>query len=339
MKKFFVIMLVALMATASVFAQGGQEAAAPAAASSQPTMILRYAENNSASDERALASQHFADLVKEKTNGRIEIQIYPGGQLGGSKDVIQSLQLGAIDMCNEPSSNLKGWGCNVGYLDIISLPFMFRDVDHAVAVMDGPFGQKLSADINASGFGVVALDHFVAGARNIYTNKPITSLADIKGLKIRVQQSAIYIDTFKAFGASPTPLDNSEVYSAIQTGVIDGAENPVKGYLNNKFYEVAKYYSWSNYLIQPSTMFISQITWNRLPDADKAIFQECAKEATEWFQELTASKLEGQIQTLKDAGVIFTDLTDYDAWVAAVQPLYEKYAQYNDMIADIRNTK
>ncbi|MCF0238457.1 MAG: TRAP transporter substrate-binding protein [Sphaerochaetaceae bacterium] len=338
MKKVLAILLVALLATTFIFANASTEATSTGE-TKKPEMILRYAENNNATDERALACEHFAELIKERTNGRIEIQVYPGGQLGGSKDVIQSLQLGAIDMCNEPSSNLTGWGCNIEYLDIISLPFMFRDVDHAVAVMDGEIGQGISKAINESGFGIIALDHFVAGARNIFTNKPITKLSDIKGLKIRVQQSAIYIDTFKAFGASPTPLDNSEVYSGIQTGVIDGAENPVKGYLNNKFYEVAKYYSWSNYLIQPSTMFISQITWNRLSDADKEIFKQAAAETTEWFQELTASKLDGQIKTLSDAGVIFTELEDYDAWVAAVAPLYEKYAKYNDMIEKIKAVK
>jgi len=338
MKKFFTVMLVVLMVAGTVFANGAAEGSQGAAEPKQ-SMILRYAETNSSKDERALATQHFADLVKERTGGRIEIQVYPGAQLGGSKDVIQSLQLGAIDMCNEPASNLTGWGCKVPYLDVISLPFIFQSVDQAVNVMNGPVGQKICDDINNSGFGIIALDHFVAGARNIFTNKPITKLSDISGLKIRVQQSAIYIDTFKAFGASPTPLDNSEVYSAIQTGVIDGAENPVKGYLNNKFYEVAKYYSWSNYLIQPSTMFISQVTWNRLSKEDQEIFKQAAQETTAWFQELTASKLEGQIQQLKDAGVTFTDLEDYDAWVAAVQPIYDKYSAYNDIIQQIKSTK
>lgn len=334
MKKLLTLVLIMVIAICTVFANGTEETA------SQQKMILRYAETNGAKDERALASEHFAKLVKEKTNGRIEIQIYPGGQLGKTKEVVQALQLGAIDMCNEPPSNLKNLGCNVGYLDIVSLPFIFRDVDHAVAVMDGEFGQKLSEDINNSGFGVIALDHFVAGGRNFYATKPITKLSDMKGMKIRVQSAPLYIDTVTAFGASATPLDNSEVYSALQTGVIDGAENPVKGYLNNKFYEVAKYFSWSNYLIQPSTMFISEITWNRLSDADKAIFKECAKETTEWFQELTASKLEGQIQELIDGGVVFCDLEDYDAWVKAVDPIYAKYAAgYENLVEQIRNVK
>ena len=334
MKKVLSLALIVAFTICAVFANGAAESA------SQQKMILRYAETNGAKDERALASEHFAELVKEKTNGRIEIQIYPGGQLGKTKEVVQALQLGAIDMCNEPPSNLKNLGCNVGYLDIISLPFIFRDVDHAVAVMDGEFGQKLSEDINKSGFGVIALDHFVAGGRNFYATKPITKLSDMKGMKIRVQSAPLYIDTVTAFGASATPLDNSEVYSALQTGVIDGAENPVKGYLNNKFYEVAKYFSWSNYLIQPSTMFISEITWNRLSDAYKAIFKECAKETTEWFQELTASKLEGQIQELVNGGVIFCDLEDYDTWVAAVEPVYAKYAAgYEDLVEQIRSVK
>ncbi len=334
MKKLLVFVLLAALAVSSVFAQSASET------KSYDHMILRYAETNGAKDERALATEHFAELVKEKTNGRIEIQVFAGGQLGKTKEVVQALQLGSIDMCNEPSSNLKSLGCNVGYLDITSLPFLFRDVDHAVAVMDGEFGEKLANDISNSGFGVIALDHYVAGGRNFYATKPITSLADMKGLKIRVQSSPIYVSTVEAFGASATPMDNSEVYSALQTGVIDGAENPVKGYLNNKFYEVAKYFSWSNYMVQPSTIFISEITWNKLTAEDQQILRDCAREATVWFQELTASKLEGQIQELKDAGVVFCDLTDYDAWVAAVQPIYDQYAKgYEDLVESIRNTK
>lgn len=335
MKKVLVFALVILVSLSFVFAGGNGEEA-----KTESKLILRYAETNGANDERTLASAHFAELVNEKTNGRIEIQIYAGGQLGTTKEVVQALQLGAIDMCNEPATNLKNLGCKVGYLDILSLPFLFRDVDHAVDVMNGSFGEKVMDDINNSGFGVVALDHFVAGGRNFYATRPITKLSDIKGMKIRVMSSPIYVDTVSAFGASATPLDNSEVYSALQTGVIDGAENPVKGYLNNKFYEVAKYFSWSNYLIQPSTMFISQITWNRLSDSDKEIFKECAKEATEWFQELTASKLEGQIAELEKGGVVFCELEDYDKWVEAVQPLYTKYAAgYEDLVESIRNVQ
>lgn len=336
MKKAFTLFLIVLLSVGFVFANGSSESAEK----EEQKMILRYAETNAANDERTLASQYFADLVKEKTGGRIEIQIYPGGQLGSTKEVVQALQLGAIDMCNEPSSNLKSLGCNVAYLDITSLPFIFRDVEHAVNVMNGEFGKTLTNDINNSGFGLIALDHFVAGARNFFSTKPINNMNDMKGLKIRVQSAQLYIDIVEAFGASATPLDNSEVYSALQTGVIDGAENPVKGYLNNKFYEVAKYYSVSDYLIQPSTMFISSITWNRLSDEDKAIFKECAEEATVWFQDLTDSKLEGQIQTLKDSGVVFCELEDYDTWVDAVTPVYQKYAAgFDDIINQIRETE
>ena len=307
---------------------------------SNQKIILRYAETNGDTDERTIASKYFARLVKERTNGRIEIRVFSSGQLGITKNVIQALQLGAIDMCNEPATNLKDLGCNVGYLDIITLPFLFKDIEHAIRVMNGEFGQKLSSDINSSGFGVIALGHFVASGRNFFATIPITKLSDIKGLKIRVQPFSIYSDIVNAFGAKATPLDNSELYSALQTGVVVGAENPIKGYLNNKFYEVAKYYCWSNYLIQPSTIFISKITWNNLSNEDKEIFIECAKETTNWFQQLCKQKQQWQIQTLKSKGVVFCELEDYDLWVEAVKPIYEKYSKgCEDLIQEIQNYK
>lgn len=337
MKKITLVLLLILFASMAILANGTQEAAT---SSSQPKMILRYAEVNSVNDERAQASQQFADIIKEKTNGRIEIQIFPGGQLGDNKTVMQSLQLGAIDMCNEPPTNLINIGVKVPELNILSLPFLFRDENHAINVMNGELGQKWANDIENSGSHLKVLGYFVAGARNFFTKKPCTTLADFKGLKIRVQQSQIYMDTITAFGGSPTPTSTAELYSALQTGVVDGAENPVKGYYNNKYYEVSKYYTWSNYMIQPSAIFISEITWNKLSEADKQLFLETAKTVTENFQADTAAKLSTQIEALKKEGVIFSELEDYDNWVAAVQPLYQTYgAGFESVIQKIRDTK
>lgn len=342
MKKCIRACLVLLFITQiALFASGSAEIDNPSQSEpKKPVMILRYAEVNSINDERAIASQQFADIVKERTNGRIEIQVFPGAQLGDNKTVVQGLQLGSIDMCNEPPTNLKSLGVNVPYLDVFSLPFLFRDEAHAIAVMDGTIGEKVIADVNASNSRLIVLDHFVAGARNFFTKTPVTSLDEFKGKKIRVQQSAIYMDTVRAFGGSPTPTSTAELYSALQTGVVDGAEQPIKGYLNSKFYEVAKHYTFSNYMIQPSSILISERTWQRLSDTDKEIFKEAAKTVTQNFQKDTAQKLEGQIAQLKAEGVTFAELQDYDKWVEAVGPLYAKYgAGFENMITEIRNVK
>lgn len=336
------VMMVCLSQVA-LFAGGNSESVSPNASQSspkKPELVLRYAEVNAANDERAQATQEFADIIKAKTDGRIEVLVFPGAQLGDNKDVVQGLQVGSIDMCNEPPTNLKSMGVNVPYLDVLALPFLFRDEAHAIAVMDGPIGQKIIDDINHSNSHLIALDHFVAGARNFFTKKPCTSLEEFKGMKIRVQQSAIYMDTVKAFGGSPTPTSTAELYSALQTGVVDGAEQPVKGYYNSKYYEVAKYYTISNYMIQPSSILISEKTWNKLSDADKQLFIDTAKTVTVNFQKNTAEKLSGQLAQLKAEGVVIAELRDYDKWVDAVGPLYKKYgAGFEGFISDIKNVK
>ncbi len=340
MNKMLQVMVVLLCFSSLVLFAGGAAETKSTVVEKRPEMILRYAEVNAVNDERAVASQLFADIINERTNGRIEIQVFPGAQLGDNKTVVQGLQLGSIDMCNEPPTNLKSLGVDVPYLDVFSLPFLFRDEDHAIAVMDGSIGQKVIDDINASGSRLIVLDHFVAGARNFFTKTPVTTLDEFRGKKIRVQQSAVYMDTVRAFGGSPTPTSTAELYSALQTGVVDGAEQPIKGYLNSKFYEVAKHYTFSNYMIQPSSILISERTWNRLSEEDKDLFKEAASTVTQSFQKDTAEKLEGQIAQLKAEGVVFAELKDYDKWVEAVGPLYTKYgAGFEDLITEIRNVK
>lgn len=306
----------------------------------KPELVLRYAEVNSGTDERALASEEFAQIIKEKTGGRIEIQVFPSAQLGDNKEVFQNMQIGAIDMSNLVPVQFVDYGINVPYLKVLGIPFLFRDEEHAIHVMNGDFGNKVIEDINGSGGKVVVLDFFVAGSRSFFTKKPVSTLEDFKGLKIRVQQDEVYMDMIKAFGGSPTPIAMSELYSALQTGVVDGAENPIKGYYNNKFYEVAPCYIYSNHMIEPSSITVSEATWNKLTDEEKQLFTEAAKTVTENFQKAVDEKKSVQIEELEKAGVEFHELEDYDRWVEAAAPLAEKYgAGFEDVIKQIKDVK
>jgi tripartite ATP-independent transporter DctP family solute receptor len=317
-----------------------EEAGGAAKVYDSPEMILRYAEVNAEKDERAQASRQFADLIKERTNGRIEIQVFPGAQLGDNKQVFQNLQLGAIDMTNSVPAQYKTMGLDIPYVKVLGIPFLFRDEDHAVKVMHGEFGEQLKSDVTAKGGKVVILDYFVAGSRSFFANKPINTLADFKGLKIRVQQDEVYMDMVKAFGGSPTPMATSELYSALQTGVVDGAENPVKGYYNNKYYEVSPYYAYSRHMIEPTAITISELTWNRLSEEEKEIFRATAAEVTAEFQKTIKEKESIQIEELKAEGAELIELQDYDKWVEAAKPLEEKYgAGFEDMIKKIRETE
>lgn len=300
-------------------------------------MVLRYAEVNSPQDERTIATQEFADFIRASTQGRIDIQVYPAGALGDNKSVVQSLMVGAIDLCNEPPTNLYGWGVDVPYLPVLSLPFLFQNKEHAVKTMQGAFGKRVASDVANSGSGLVILGYFVAGPRNFFTKRPCESLEDFRSLVIRVQDGAIYTDTIEAFGGIAAHTPTTELYSALQTGVVDGAENPVKGYYNNKYFEVARYYTWSNYLIQPSAIIISEQTWRRLSATDQELFRVAARQATSLFQELTEARQAEQIHALEEAGVHFSSLKDRDEWVLAAGKVYDKYAsRWQDLIDSIK---
>lgn len=324
-----------MLATMGVlFARGVHEESLPLP---PDRMVLRYAEVNSPQDERTIATQEFADFIRTSTQGRIDIQVYPSGALGDNKSVVQSLMVGAIDLCNEPPTNLYGWGVNVPYLPILSLPFLFQNKEHAVKTMQGAFGKRVANDVTNAGSGLVILGYFVAGPRNFFTKRPCESLEDFHSLVIRVQDGAIYTDTIEAFGGVAAHTPTTELYSALQTGVVDGAENPVKGYYNNKYFEVARYYTWSDYLIQPSAIIISEQTWMRLSAADQELFRIAAKQATSCFQALTATRQEEQIHALEEAGVLFSTLKDRDKWVLAAGKVYDKYAsRWQDLVAYIK---
>ena len=301
-------------------------------------VVLRFADQPSENDEMILAIKRMAEIVSEKTNGEVEIQVYPGGQLGSNNDVIQGVKMGAIDFGRMQMPFLADAG-NEPMLRITSLPYLFPDYETELKILQGEIGDQLLQTITDSDAGVVGLTYFVPTSRNVFTvKKRVETLSDIKGLKIRVQNNELYIDMYNALGASPTPISTSEVYSALQTGVVDGAENPMKGYYNDKFYEVAKLCSLSpNDSSEPSVIFISRLTWDKLTQEQQTVIKEAANEASGYFHEETIRRMEDYKAKLEEAGVEFTEIQDVEEWEKAVEPLYEKYgADYKDLIQKIR---
>lgn len=304
-------------------------------------IVLRFADQPSENDEMILAIKKMAELVSEKSSGEIEIQVYPGGQLGSNNDVMQGVKMGAIDFGRMQMPFLADAGNNP-MLRITSLPFLFKDYQTELKVLQGEIGQELLASISESEAGVIGLTFFVPTSRNVFTvNKKVATLADMKGLKIRVQNNELYIDMYNALGASPTPISTSEVYSALQTGVVDGAENPIKGYYNDKFYEVAKLCSLSpNDSSEPSVIFISKLTWDKLTPEQQEIMREAAVEASNFFHEETQKRMNEYMEKLKEEGVEFVEIEDIENWEKAVEPLYEKYgADYSDLVERIRTAE
>lgn len=305
------------------------------------SVVLRYSEVNPAGDEATDAAIEFAKLVEERTEGRIKIEVHAGGTLGAHKEVLQALQMGAIDMTRTPLPNVVDTGVKNVPLKLFSLPFLFRNFEHAWTVMRGAVGNEMLDGINQSGVKIKALGYMIADDRNMFTTKKgISRLDDFKGMKIRVQQSDIYMDMVRALGASPTPISFGELYSALQTGVVDGAENPLKGYANSKFYEVSKHFTYSHHMAEPTVVLISDVTWNRIAESDREILRRSVVDAGKYFEKIIGERREGYISELKKANVVFHEVEDFDKWVQAMKPLYEKYgAGQTALIERIQSTK
>ena len=282
------------------------------------------------------AAEYFRDQLYEKTNGRIWMEIYPSGQLGDDAECYQGMQMGAVDMYRGNASSLTDFGKN--QISALALPYIFRDRNHFWDVCTSELGDSILANLQEVGTGMVALCFLDEGARNFFTTtKPVTKLADLAGQKIRVQQSALMMDTVAALGASPTPVDYAELYTALQSGIVDGAENPPASYYSNKFYEVAPYYVLDGHTYSPSVILISEMMWNSLSAEDQAIMREVA-DMTEVYNraEIEAAD-QAAYDSLKANGVQILELEDQAAWVEAMGPVYEKHGKdFLDLIAQIQ---
>ena len=282
------------------------------------------------------AAEYFRDQLYEKTNGRIWMEIYPSGQLGDDAECYQGMQMGAVDMYRGNASSLTDFGKN--QISALALPYIFRDRNHFWDVCTSELGNSILANLQECGTGMVALCFLDEGARNFFTTtKPVTKLADLAGQKIRVQQSALMMDTVAALGASPTPVDYAELYTALQSGIVDGAENPPASYYSNKFYEVAPYYVLDGHTYSPSVILISEMMWNSLSAEDQAIMREVA-DMTEVYNraEIEAAD-QAAYDSLKANGVQILELEDQEKWVEAMGPVYEKHGKdFLDLIAQIQ---
>lgn len=298
-------------------------------------MVLRYAENQAQDYPTTQAAYKFAELVEQKTNGKIHIDVYHGGQLGDEKAVIEQLQFGAIDFTRVSLSPLSEFEKS---LNILQLPYLYKDAAQMWRVLDGSIGDQFLNSMEKN--NLIGLSWFDAGARNFYDSKrPITKLEDLKGLKIRVQESQLMMGMVSALGANPTPMAYGEVYSGLQTGVIDGAENNWPSYDSVSHYEVAKYYVLDEHTRVPEMQMVSKITWDKFSDEEKAIIRECAKESAKVERQLWAEKEKASEEKVRAAGCVITELEpgEKEKFQAAMQPLYTQFgAGYEDLIKQIQ---
>jgi tripartite ATP-independent transporter DctP family solute receptor len=333
-------LILCFAAAFSLFAGGqGETGKSAASQADAKPMVLKYGELNPDGHVMVTVAKEFARLVKDKSAGKILIDVYPAGQLGDERTEIQGLQMGAIDLFRANANSLGDFG--VKKANIFSLPYIFRDRAHIWKVLASPLGMDILNDVQVSKSGMVGVAFMEEGARHFFfRNAPVTNLEGMKGKKIRVPQTQLLVDTVKAFGAAPTPISYSELYSALQTGIVDGAENPPTGYLANNFFEVAKYYVLDGHTYSPSIMVMSEITWNKLSDAQKKIINDAGRE-TEKINKSVAEKADTDaFAELKKKGAVILTVDDLDKWPGMVKPVYEKYgSEYLDIINKILAVK
>jgi tripartite ATP-independent transporter DctP family solute receptor len=337
MRKVTVILLVLLvtgLAVSPLFAGGGRQRDGAA-----KTRVYRLADNQPDGYPTVLGDLALAKYVEEKTNGAIKIEVYNNSVLGDEKTTIEQTQTGDIHFIRvglNPLSSINP------VMNALAMPFLFRDRAHMFKVLDGPIGEELLSSLQQQNLlGLCWLD---AGFRNFYNSKKdIRTPADMAGLKIRVQESALMMDMIRFLGASPTPMAYAEVYPGIQNGIIDGAENNWPSYITAAHFEVAKRFTVDGHMASPEMILVNTGVWNSLSDAEKKIIKEGAMEGARveraaWLE--AEAKYEKQA---RDSGSIITELTpeQHKLFEDALAPLYQQpaYAAYTDIIRRVRETR
>jgi TRAP-type transport system periplasmic protein len=278
---------------AAAFAGGLLLAASAGAQVGEHT--FRFTTANPAGHPIVTGAEKFAQLVGEKSGGKMTVKVFPGGVLGGDVQVLSAVQGGTIDATAMNSGILQG---QVKEFAIVDLPFLFNSPREADAVMDGPIGKELAGKLPEK--GLIHLAYYELGFRNLTNSKrPVRSAADIAGLKIRVIQSPIYIDTFSALGANPVPMPFPEVYTALEQKTIDGQENPFSVIEANKFFEVQKYLSITRHVYNPQTLMFSKKTWDRLSKDEQAIIASAASESATYQRKVARDAADQSLAALK----------------------------------------
>ena len=237
---------------------------------------IKFADIHPAGYPTVVAEENMGKALTKESNGELTFKYFHGGVLGSEKEVVEQAQVGAVQMTRV---SLGIVGPVVPDVNVFNMPFIFRDQAHMRAVIDGDVGDAILDKITQSEFGLVALAWMDGGTRNIYTKKPVRSLEDLKGMKIRVQGNPMFIETINAMGGNGIAMDTGEIFSALQTGVIDGAENNPPTLLEHNHFQNAKFYSLTGHLILPEPIVMSKITWDKLTPEQQTLVKKAAKAA------------------------------------------------------------
>src|SRR6266566_2729129 len=277
--------------------------------------------------------------LEAATGGRLSVQMFAAMQLGGEKEAIEQAQVGALQLARVSVGAL---GPVVDDLNVFNLPFLFRDTAHMEKVIDGPIGQELLDKVtNNPQTRLIGLAWMDAGARSLYdTKKPIKNIDDLKGLKVRVMGNPMFVDMMNALGGNGVVMGYDQVFSALQTGVVDGAENNPPSFVFDNHYQVAKYYTLTEHLIVPEILVFSKKTWDALSKDEQELLKKFGREAQAEERVLWQKYEQQALEKAKAAGIQIIEVPDKKPFQAAVKPVWDKYGpKYADMIKRIQDVQ
>lgn len=340
MKKVLLLILVLFAAVLTACSQDSEKKSG-SAETGEKVMKLAVATAEDRSLTKGLVK--FGELVEEKTNGSIKVEVYPNNQLGGDREVFESMQMGSIE------ASSMSTGVIAQFLDsynAFDLPFLFPDREIAYKVLDGEFGKKMLAELDSQ--NIVGVNYFENGYRHLTNDvREIKSPEDLNGLKIRTLESEIHIDIWKTLGANPTPMAYSELFSGLQQGVVEGQENPIGNVVSNKFFEVQDYITMTGHVYNASPLLFGKDFWMSLSEEEQTAIQEAADEARDYQRELNYQEDMDGIKMLEEEGITITELDDEqkEAFFNASKPVYEKYSSVigedivNELLDEIKKYK
>lgn len=291
---------------------------------------IRLAHALSTTHPVHLGMERMAELVEEKSDGKLTIAIFPSQQLGSERETLELLQIGSIGMTKVSSAALENF---VPELRVYSLPYLFKDEQHILNVLNGEIGRELL--LAGEEYWLRGLTYYDAGQRSFYTkDHPIETPEDLQGLKIRVMESQMAVNMVRTLGGSPTPISWGELYTALQQGVVDGAENNPPSFLTSRHYEVAKYYSLDEHTMLPDLLLISTLQWDNLNEQEKQWVQEAADSSATYQREIWAEAEKEALETVLEAGVEI-NYPDKEPFMELTAPVYESYQQTDPELYDL----
>ncbi len=295
-----------------------------AAASAQYKASMKLASVTPPDHFYNVGARKFAELIKERTKGRIDIKVYPAGQLGkGEREITEAIQQGAVELLITSTGPMGGFSPSINILDF---PFLFRDFNHVDSVMDGTIGRKLLNDFEKA--NIKALAFWENGFRHLTNNKrPIKKVEDGKGLKIRTMENKVHLAAWKAAGYNPTPMAWGEVFTALQQGVIDGQENPIAIIASNKLWDAGqKYFSFTAHVYSPSPLLMGKKKFDGMPKEDQELFVKTALEVAKFQRKINRDAEENSMKEMAAKGVTVVRDVDRESFKKAMAPVFDQFS-------------